>query len=288
MSHTPPVCEVEDESSTPTLTPCTNSISTQLVHQSTSTSTTVPDTLTPPETPSSATFPSTAPTAPLLPPHQQADWTALERASASIIPPTFTPDSSNPVQIHTWPAIRHAISIDRPDLFKRSPMTRPIYKSWCRATVAQYGSMTAYMLSERLHWTPAAYSAERGPIFDIADPERVPFKNEKDYNCMFNDWPYGSLEAGVVHLVVWSKIRILVDPESGLPNLEAWAGIQRFVNTTFVDRWRKWSREQQQENDTPGTHREESSSPDVADPTSRPSQQRCHLRHEHHGRRHNS
>ena len=276
MSHTPPVCETDDEPFTPTPTPalCTSSTSTDAAQHSTAINTIIPGTLTPPETPITTTFPTTATIATLSPPsqqhqdHQQPDWTTLERQSAAIIPPPPLPaDPSTPVQLHTWPSIRHAISINRPDLFKRSPLTRPIYKTWCRAVVSQYGSMTAYMLSERLHWTPTAYSADTGPVFNIADPGRVPFTDTRDYSCMFNDWPYGSLEAGVVHLVVWSKIRIPVERESGLPTAEARGNIERFVEETFVERWRRWDSEHQ-ENNRPGVESQGPASPDAADPAS--------------------
>ena len=124
---------------------------------------------------------------------------------------------------------------NRLDVIRRQPSKRVVYKTWCKDTIAKHGSITAYMCSERLHWTPLASSnAESGPLFSVADP--VPFQNPNDYRILRNDWPYGSFDDSITHLIVWSKPRIGVDPETGLVTAESRQLIDAFVNKTFVKR----------------------------------------------------
>lgn len=91
------------------------------------------------------------------------------------------------------------------------------------------------MCAERLKWTPLPNSsAETGPIFDYQDP--TPFAHPSDFKILRNDWPYGSFEPEIVHLIVWSKPRIPTDPESGLMTPESRQLADAFVERTFVNR----------------------------------------------------
>lgn len=110
-----------------------------------------------------------------------------------------------------------------------------VYKAWCKDVIANYGSITAYMCAERLRWTPLPdFSAETGPVFDYRDP--TPFAHPGDFKILRNDWPYGSFEPDITHLIVWSKPRIQIDPESGLVTPESKQLIEAFVKRTFVAR----------------------------------------------------
>ena len=118
---------------------------------------------------------------------------------------------------------------------RRKPSERLVYKAWCKDIIATYGSITAYMCTKRLQWTPLpASSAETGPLFDARDP--TPFADTQDYKILRNDWPYGSFEAGIMHLIVWSKSRIPVLKETGLVTPESRQLIENFVQKTFVGR----------------------------------------------------
>ena len=47
-----------------------------------------------------------------------------------------------------------------------------------------------------------------------------------------NDWPYG-LEAGIVHLVVWTKFRLEENAETGMLTEEARGRVEGFVERVF-------------------------------------------------------
>jgi len=71
----------------------------------------------------------------------------------------------------------------------------------------------AYVMQKRLGWTPSPKStAESGPLFDYEDP--TPFQDPRDFRVMPNDWPYG-LDKGIVHVIVWLKNRLQVEPPRG-------------------------------------------------------------------------
>ena len=127
------------------------------------------------------------------------------------------------------------IENNRLDEIRRKPSERLVYKAWCKEIIAKYGSITAYMCMKRLQWTPLpSSSAETGPLFDVCDP--TPFGDPRDYNIQRNDWPYGSFEPGITHLIVWSKSRIPKDEKTGFVAQESKQLIEDFVQKTFVGR----------------------------------------------------
>ena len=124
---------------------------------------------------------------------------------------------------------------NRLDVIRRKPSERVIYKAWCKDVVVAYGSITAYMCAERLRWTPLPSScAESGPIFDVVN--QTSFESPDDFRILRNDWPYGSLESNITHLIIWSKSRILTDPETELITPRSRQLIDAFVDATFVSR----------------------------------------------------
>lgn len=87
-------------------------------------------------------------------------------------------------------------------------------------------------MQTRLKWTPSPRStAETGPIFDYEDP--VAFQNPHDYQILPNDWPYG-LDQGIVHLIVWLKNRLEVEPTRGDLTPKSRAQVDDFIQWKFV------------------------------------------------------
>ena len=121
-------------------------------------------------------------------------------------------------------------------ILKRKPSDLIRYKDWTNETKAAYGSITNFVLQERLHWTPLPVSSaepETGPLF-ITESD-VAFSSENDYKILYNDWPYG-MAPGITHLVVWSKTRIPVEGAEGHLTVESREIIDRFVRRVFMDR----------------------------------------------------
>ncbi|GJC96259.1 hypothetical protein ColKHC_05085 [Colletotrichum higginsianum] len=84
-----------------------------------------------------------------------------------------------------------------------------------------HGSVLEYVRHERLHW----------PKHIIAR-DAVPFAHADDWKIIWNDWPY-DLADGMMHLVIWSKSRTAVDPETGLPTDHTAKLIESFLDRTF-------------------------------------------------------
>lgn len=98
---------------------------------------------------------------------------------------------------------------------KRLPSDLRRYLAWSHRTKQAYGSITNFVVRERLHWKPSS-----SPSSDPASPptfphhSSTPFADPRDYAILPNDWPYG-LAPGIRHLVVWTKTPIAVDMARG-------------------------------------------------------------------------
>ena len=160
-------------------------------------------------------------------------WTQSEVASSESEPQQIPLEQHG--KVLSWADVKEIIDSNRLELIRRKPSERLVYKAWCKDVVAAYGSITAYMCAERLRWTPLPSScAESGPLFHVVNP--TPFGNPEDFKILRNDWPYGSFEPDITHLIVWSKPRIPTDPETGLTTPESRQLIDAFVQSTFVKR----------------------------------------------------
>lgn len=95
---------------------------------------------------------------------------------------------------------------------------------------ARYGSLTAYLLRERLGWEPLPTSSTSGPTFAVRNP--TPFADAADYAVLRNDWPYG-VEAGIVHLCVWVKTPLAVGEGEGDLTEGAREAVEGFVGRVF-------------------------------------------------------
>ncbi|VUC37564.1 unnamed protein product [Clonostachys rosea] len=127
---------------------------------------------------------------------------------------------------HDWEGLRKIIDANDLAAFKRTPSDLRRYMVWTRDIKAKYGSMTAYILANRLPktWGSAPFTPT----------SVVPFADPSDYKVLLNDWPY-ALEPGITHLVVWSRTPIPVDSDKGDLTPESRALIQEFVQKHFVD-----------------------------------------------------
>lgn len=98
---------------------------------------------------------------------------------------------------------------------------------WTAETKAAYGSMTNYLLENRL---PKAW----GPLpFTPVSP--IPFAEPSDYHVLKNDWPYG-LTPEITHIVVWTRTLIPTDPQTGDVTPESRRLIRDFVGRFFIDK----------------------------------------------------
>lgn len=111
-------------------------------------------------------------------------------------------------------------------VLKRVPSDLKRYIKWTAETKAQYGSMTQYLLANRLpkSWGQPPFTPE----------SEVPFDNESDYKVLLNDWPYG-LEPNITHIVVWTRTFIAADDDKGDMTAESRALVGDFVKRYFVD-----------------------------------------------------
>ncbi|KAF3770242.1 hypothetical protein M406DRAFT_245063 [Cryphonectria parasitica EP155] len=127
---------------------------------------------------------------------------------------------------HNWEELRTIINTNNLSVLKRKPSDLRAYMAWSAATKAEYGSMTNYLLKNRL---PTAWGGL--PFTPISE---VPFANPSDYRVLRNDWPYG-LTPDITHIVVWSRTVIPTDPSTGDVTPDSRRLICDFVKTYFVD-----------------------------------------------------
>ncbi|CAM1502918.1 Fc.00g076940.m01.CDS01 [Cosmosporella sp. VM-42] len=127
---------------------------------------------------------------------------------------------------HDWAELKDIIETNNLSVLKRKPSDLRRYMKWTAETKAQYGSMTQYLLDNRL---PKAWGQ---PPFT---PEStVPFEKPSDYRVLLNDWPYG-LDPEITHIVVWLRTIIPTDPETGDMTPQSRELVWSFVKRTFVD-----------------------------------------------------
>lgn len=118
-------------------------------------------------------------------------------------------------------------------ILKRKPSDLLRYITWTNQTKAEYGSITNFILTQRLRWTPISSSdSASGPQFHCKSS--IPFAAREDYKILLNDWPYG-ISHEITHLIVWSKVRLPDQKPEGYLTPESISLVQDFVNKTFID-----------------------------------------------------
>ena len=134
---------------------------------------------------------------------------ALSRAEARVDP------STGVFARITWTELREIITSGELGRLTRTPQDLRAYEAWKRGIEAgEYGSVTTYMLEERLKWS---LSSEQ---------------SDKQHKLLVNDFPY-AFESGIQHLVFWTKTSLPDNLEALLhhlfPRIDR-SDIQYFIN----------------------------------------------------------
>ncbi|KAM3416382.1 hypothetical protein BST61_g7980 [Cercospora zeina] len=130
----------------------------------------------------------------------------------------------------TWEDLKHIIATNTLEQLKRLPSDLRRYLAWSHNIKRSHGSITSYVIHERLHWKPLITTS--APTFSHSSS--TPFSDPRDYVVLLNDWPYG-LAPGITHLLVWSKTPIATDQERGDVTEASRKVIEEFVERYFVE-----------------------------------------------------
>ncbi|KAH7044005.1 hypothetical protein B0J12DRAFT_712276 [Macrophomina phaseolina] len=131
---------------------------------------------------------------------------------------------------HSWASLHSLIGTNDLHLLTRSPSQTRAYLDWTTGIRTKFGSITNYLLKERLQWTPLGNPETDGFLFECKN--RTPFAHPDDYVVLRNDWPYG-LDPGIVHICVWLKTPLELNPEDGdLTDLSR-GQVEHFVTKAF-------------------------------------------------------
>ncbi|KAH7143994.1 hypothetical protein EDB81DRAFT_514581 [Dactylonectria macrodidyma] len=128
--------------------------------------------------------------------------------------------------LHDWEDLKGIIAKNNLHVLKRKPSDLRRYMQWSSETKAQYGSMTQFLLVNRL---PKSWGSP--PFTPVST---IPFEDASDYSVLANDWPYG-LDPEIRHIVVWLRTTVATDPETGDMTPESKALCERFVKRQFID-----------------------------------------------------
>ncbi|KAI1291371.1 hypothetical protein F5Y03DRAFT_376847 [Xylaria venustula] len=131
---------------------------------------------------------------------------------------------------HTWEEIKVIIASGDMGALKRHPIDTRNYMVWHSQVSKQYGGIAEFIKEKKLGWGEEM-PAQGGALLHRPD----------DYKILRNDWPY-AFPSDVCHLVVWSKVKIRVDTETGLPDAESTTLIEEFLDKVFgkwLKCWRK-------------------------------------------------
>lgn len=106
------------------------------------------------------------------------------------------------------------------------------YLRWSFNTKKAYGSITNFVVRERLAWTPRDPS-QPVSAHSFTHHSSIPFEDPRDYAILLNDWPYG-FESDIKHILVWTRTPIAVDDDRGDVTPESKRIIEDFVERQFV------------------------------------------------------
>jgi len=102
----------------------------------------------------------------------------------------------------SWSEVQGIIAANRIDLFQRVPSDLRRYREFTWTLQRRYGSVMDFVLTQRVQWPT--------PVI----PKGRPFEFDEDVKILHNDWSYG-IDERIVHLVVWTKFKLDVDPATG-------------------------------------------------------------------------
>jgi hypothetical protein len=135
---------------------------------------------------------------------------------------------------------RHPSETRALDELKRRPANRIRYKAWAREIRSDYGTVPNYVSIERLGWGPlagcTAPASSTAPSSGLAPREETLLADPSDYKLLWNDWPYGSIAPGIVHLVLWSKVPFEADRVTGILDSPSQAIVKDFIEREIVQR----------------------------------------------------
>ncbi|KAF3802350.1 hypothetical protein GCG54_00003811 [Colletotrichum gloeosporioides] len=122
------------------------------------------------------------------------------------------------VQPHTWDELQNVIAAGDMGHLRRAPQEQRRYILWLAEIANNHGSSLSFVCSERLHW-PQPIVARSALLFAHAE----------DWKIIWNDWPYHMAD-GIMHLVLWTKSKIPLDAETGLPTADAAGLIHNLID----------------------------------------------------------
>lgn len=122
-----------------------------------------------------------------------------------------------------------AVVNNRLEELTRRPCDLRKYLAWSTNIKARYGSITNFVVQERLQWEPLLSEGPPSFLFN----NQVPFADSHDFEILRNDWPYG-VSSEITHLCVWTKSPIATDLTNGDMTPESRRIIENFVSNTFA------------------------------------------------------
>ncbi|KAF9890528.1 hypothetical protein FE257_005933 [Aspergillus nanangensis] len=128
---------------------------------------------------------------------------------------------------HNWEDLKEVIARGDMSLLKRSPTDLRNYIRWRAEIQTKFGSVTNFILRNKLHWASHANNHQNRGYYG----NKAPLTNSADFRILRNDWPYG-MSSGILHLLVWSKTPIPVNGD-GDPTPESRRLILQFIERTF-------------------------------------------------------
>jgi hypothetical protein len=125
----------------------------------------------------------------------------------------------------TWHEVKNAIENEDLNIFWRMPSEQRRYLEFCWLQKRKWGSLTTFVLEERLHWRHIHTSREislSGQRFD--NPKNVAVKK--------NDWPYG-IDKRITHLVVWTAFTLREEAATGRLTESGKLELEEYVDRVF-------------------------------------------------------
>ncbi|QIW96083.1 hypothetical protein AMS68_001601 [Peltaster fructicola] len=135
-----------------------------------------------------------------------------------------------------WSDLQRIIANNALEELKRLPSDLRRYLLWSHETKLVYGSITSFVVRERLRWLPSHSVTADEPLSatSFSHHSPVPFNDRRDYAVLLNDWPYGFAN-DISHIVVWSRTPIAVDDNIGDVTIDSRDAIAGFVRHYFGD-----------------------------------------------------